>query len=664
MKRKMAIACILALTLTGCSNLNLSMKDDATEAASQDDAKNEDDKNSSDNSSDKEADSTNEEAEDETEESEDETKESDSSDGSYQVVAFDENSMTVTMEPFGEVELIPLINKDSGKWSSFKIMQDDTELAQVHYSRYNSPKEDDTYYDEISEVGICDINFDGISDVVVVGDTEDGEMIQICAGEYVDYSDSYSYNTYGISKVVEEYFESDFSAAATIAFLTDGHPDGKFDSYQEAYEMIASRFCYGLDYAAYEYKLVYFDDDDVPELVIDYPGYYVSMYTFKDGTLMLSIDEWGYGAGGNAGYDYYPKAGLIVNCNTDFAGAILNTYYMTMDDNNKVTMAYSETYYNFEDKNGDGIPSDDELDDWSEDYEGKTEYECYTGEDLTQDEIEDRISDLIKNAGDESEYLSGDENLIELGNELTASDWKVTKLEGESNSFSAAGQDFELTVKETEEYFKEFTLSNGDSQYQEEALCNTESMFLIEKADGKSYLYINIADESNGDTLYVFDLNDTKLSAPRIVDGYSLYYTDIADANNFVLLKDEDIIGRSVVKKTFTVGFDGMPVSVDKFEYYVGIASINPGNPVGETGETIVTKEEMELDSSNDIDSEYYWGETTVPEGSNLTLYKTDGETFVDLITDDGIGVRLKIEDGVICDEYTEDDFEDVPNYG
>ena len=168
----------------------------------------------------------------------------------------------------------------------------------------------------------------------------------------------------------------------------------------------------------------------------------------------------------------------------------------------------------------------------------------------------------------------------------------------------------------------------------------------------------------NCDTLYVFDLNDSKISEPRIVQDYSLFYTDITDANNFVLLKAEDIFGRSVVKKTFTVGFDGMPVSVDKFEYYVGIASINPGKPVGEIGETIVTKEEMVLDSSEDIDSEYYFGETTVPAGSNLTLYKTDGATFVDLLTDDGIGVRFKIEDGVICDEYTEDDFEDVPVFG
>ena len=137
------------------------------------------------------------------------------------------------------------------------------------------------------------------------------------------------------------------------------------------------------------------------------------------------------------------------------------------------------------------MPSDDELDNWPEDYEGKTEYECYTGEDLTQDEIVDRTSNQVKGIGDEIDYLSGDENLIELNDELTAPSWKVTKLEGEKNSFTVGGEEFELSVNVPEEYYKEFTLSNGDSQYQKIILCNTENMFLIEKANGKSYLYVN-----------------------------------------------------------------------------------------------------------------------------------------------------------------------------
>ncbi|MCR5769601.1 MAG: hypothetical protein K6G87_00055 [Butyrivibrio sp.] len=66
MKRKIAIACILALTLTGCGNINLSMNADSTKAASQDDTDANDDNKSSDNSSDEKTDNT--DKEDETKE--------------------------------------------------------------------------------------------------------------------------------------------------------------------------------------------------------------------------------------------------------------------------------------------------------------------------------------------------------------------------------------------------------------------------------------------------------------------------------------------------------------------------------------------------------------------------------------------------------------------
>ena len=66
MKRKIVVACILALTLTGCGNINLSMNADSTKAASQDDTDANDDNKSSDNSSDEKAENT--DKEDETKE--------------------------------------------------------------------------------------------------------------------------------------------------------------------------------------------------------------------------------------------------------------------------------------------------------------------------------------------------------------------------------------------------------------------------------------------------------------------------------------------------------------------------------------------------------------------------------------------------------------------
>ena len=648
----MAIACIIALTLTGCSNLNLSMKDDATEAASQDDAKNEDDKNSSDNSSDKEADSTNEETEEETEESEDEEDNS-----NYQVVDFDENSMYVTMEPYGEIELIPLIDKDTGKWSSFSVRQDDEELVIVGIT-FRKGKDDETYFDTINEVGVEDLDQNGISDFVVIGEQDGTSRIQICMGSYDELDEEQiRFMRSDWAQDAEEYFVSDYHVAGVISFLKKEHIDGQFDCWKDAYEWVVGNLSKSVDYDDLEYALIYFNDDDIPELVIDYPGYSVSMCSYRDGKLVYSINAWPYGAFGNSGYDYYEKGNLAIGAYTEDAGDIRYTIYYRMDDSGEVNCVYEEKCYYCYDIDGDGTISDDE--------EGQMEYLCNTDEDLTQEEIKQRIDDLKDELSDNKlKGLNGEMNLIDFGCELNASNWKVTKLEGEDNSFSAGGHDFELSVKETEDYFKEFTLSDGKSEYKEEILCNTEKIYLIEKTEGKSFLYINISDEMNGDTLYIFNLNNKQVTTPRMVEDYSLYNADITDANNFVLLKVEDIFGKSVVKKTFSVGIDGMPVTIDKYEYYVGIASIDPGNPVGDIGETIVTKEKMTLESSDDIDSDYYFGGTEVPKGSNLTLYRTDGEKYVDLITDDGIGVRFRIEDGVICDKYTVDDFEDVPEFG
>ena len=87
------------------------------------------------------------------------------------------------------------------------------------------------------------------------------------------------------------------------------------------------------------------------------------------------MDEWGYGAMGNAGYDYAPGKNRLMNYNADYAGAIGNEYYMTVKDGEIVT-DYWVTYYNFDDVNGNGEPDEEELtDDALTNCEGKVHIE-------------------------------------------------------------------------------------------------------------------------------------------------------------------------------------------------------------------------------------------------------------------------------------------------
>lgn len=81
--------------------------------------------------------------------------------------------------------------------------------------------------------------------------------------------------------------------------------------------------------------LIYFNDDNIPDLVIGNSGYWVSLYIYKNGEVYNPIDEWAYDTGGNSGYKYQEKKETILNYNTDFAGAIISKTISILNSKNK-----------------------------------------------------------------------------------------------------------------------------------------------------------------------------------------------------------------------------------------------------------------------------------------------------------------------------------------
>ncbi|MDO5154351.1 MAG: hypothetical protein Q4D51_00155 [Eubacteriales bacterium] len=120
----------------------------------------------------------------------------------------------------------------------------------------------------------------------------------------------------------------------------------------------------------YTYDLIYFNNDKTPELVVGLDGYWVSMYTFdaKKKKAYAVMDQWGYGACGNVGYEYIPKKNTLRNYNSDFAGAIRYVYFGKMK-NHKIVSYYKNSLKMvfFTDKNNNGYPDEDEYDE-SESY--------------------------------------------------------------------------------------------------------------------------------------------------------------------------------------------------------------------------------------------------------------------------------------------------------
>ena len=220
-----------------------------------------------------------------------------------------------TGEPTGEYELSALVINNNKYMTSL----------------YLNPYEDDDLGKliAINEVMVADYNMDKESEIVITGKCENGYYIKL-----LKRHDRYNGIHFWDDGYLSEYISrelSEPSAQEILEYLTDGYSETGFPNYIEAFKAAARNYSAAHTHGTLEdsdakFSLVYFNNDDVPELVAGVSGYSVTLYQFVDGYIYPIVDDWGYGAGGNGGYDYYVKAALIENFNQDGAGA---SYYWT-----------------------------------------------------------------------------------------------------------------------------------------------------------------------------------------------------------------------------------------------------------------------------------------------------------------------------------------------
>ena len=72
------------------------------------------------------------------------------------------------------------------------------------------------------------------------------------------------------------------------------------------------------------------------------------------------MNRWAYGAMGNSGYDYAPRKNNMRNYNADQAGAIMNTYYMRINERGEMETPMWIESINYMDENGNGMLDEDE----------------------------------------------------------------------------------------------------------------------------------------------------------------------------------------------------------------------------------------------------------------------------------------------------------------
>lgn len=259
----------------------------------------------------------------------------------------------------GKVFFVPFM--PSGEWDDFQIQIIQNGNVLDTLESYVPDKLRFQSFTSLDAVSFFDINYDGETDIVLIETYGDTSFAVVYCGEvYTDENDVYFHLDDTLSDNLSENLQT-LSIPEIRNFLSGGKKNGEFTSYQEAYTA-AARFCSLKSDNEYTYDLIYVDEDDIPELSAGIHGYFVDLYTYQNGTLYLPMNRWPYGAGGNSGYEYAPRQNSIRNFDQDFAGLIMNTTYMKINEEHAIETVASIKTYNFDDANGNGQPDEEEMD--------------------------------------------------------------------------------------------------------------------------------------------------------------------------------------------------------------------------------------------------------------------------------------------------------------
>lgn len=186
----------------------------------------------------------------------------------------------------------------------------------------------------------------------------------------------------------------------------------KLTDYAWAYIDVVKDYEEQHPYSTCSYELIYFDEDDIPELAAGVNEYYLSLFMFDQGEVFTLMDDWPYGIKGNPGYEYLPGQNAMRYYYTEQAGAFRYEEYLTVwstpdgDSTHMLSFCYEDNLYIkfFNDENHNG-----QLDE-GEDYDG--EHFFYGREEITAKEY-----DAYQIHGDYV-YIRGSKTAEEMIDEL------------------------------------------------------------------------------------------------------------------------------------------------------------------------------------------------------------------------------------------------------
>ncbi|WP_029231542.1 hypothetical protein [Butyrivibrio sp. VCB2006] len=167
------------------------------------------------------------------------------------------------------------------------------------------------------------------------------------------------------------------------------------------------------------------------------------------------------------------------------------------------------------------------------------------------------------------------------------------------------------------------------------------SAYVVKAIDGKHYLWIATSHDSDDYSFYTFDLEKFGSSEFKQADHGYVMYRDENNSSRVGLYRGTDILGTGSIEGSFYAGKDGQPV-LDGYMYYSRFEYNSDG--LTGTGDVVTLKKDMVAPvGRNRYASSADFVETTLPKGTDLVKYRTDGESFVDLMMKDGRIVRFNM---------------------
>ena len=166
----------------------------------------------------------------------------------------------------------------------------------------------------------------------------------------------------------------------------------------------------------------------------------------------------------------------------------------------------------------------------------------------------------------------------------------------------------------------------NNNTYTQDAWYYEITSYLV-KANGNTYIYAECTSENDYRTIYVFKVTESSVEFIGDVQGSGI--TDFTNSVDFSLTKRFDLLSTYHGQGSFYVGEDGIPVQKED-TYEIKLYTDTP------IVSTVSINAEL-IDETGNLTGETY----EFPVGTEYHFRRTDGMTYVDMMTSEGKACRL-----------------------